>query len=220
MRIDKIVLDNVVPEVFAGDEDEARRQSQVWRTKLEFERGKFYCVNASSGAGKTSLCSFLFGARTDYRGTISFDGIDIRPFSADRWGEIRRRHLAYLPQELEIFDELTALDNVLLKNRLTDFRTEEEIRRMFGFLEIDNRMTTLAARMSVGQKQRVALIRALCQPFDFLVLDEPVSHLDPFSNELAGRLAVEAAQAQNAGIIFTSVGNQLKLPAHHIPVML
>lgn len=218
MRIDKIVLDNVVPEIFAGDEES--RPSQVWRTWLELERGKYYSINASSGAGKTSLCAFLFGGRVDYRGTILFDGADIRSFRPSRWGELRRRHLACLPQELALFDELTALDNVMLKNRLTDYCTEAEIRQMFEYLGIDNRIGTLACRMSVGQKQRVALIRALCQPFDFLILDEPVSHLDLYNNERIGALAVKAARRCEAAILFTSVGNPLKLPAPFIPLTL
>lgn len=212
-RIDTIVLDGVMPSVFVGDDNQGARPSQVWRTRLEFRRGSFYRVNATSGAGKTSLCSFLFGVRTDFEGDIRFDGESVRTFSIDRWSAIRRDNLAYLPQELDLFDELSALDNVLLKNRLTDFRSEVEIRRVFEALGIDNRISALAGRMSVGQKQRVAFIRALCQPFDFLLLDEPVSHLDPDNNRLMGTLAVEAARRCGGAIVFTSVGNPLDLPA-------
>ncbi len=219
-RLDRILLDNVMPSVFVGDEDECARPSQVWRTRLELERGQYYCVNASSGAGKTSFCSFIYGVRTDYQGRITFDGADIRPFRPSEWSRLRCSNLAYLPQELDLFDELSALDNVLLKNRLTDFRSEADIRCMFGMLGIDNRISAPAGRMSVGQKQRVAFIRALCQPFDFLILDEPVSHLDAYNNGLVGQLAVEAARELGAGIIFTSVGNVLELPSPYIPLTL
>lgn len=66
-----------------------------------------------------------------------------------------------------------------------------------------------AAFLSIGQQQRVAIIRALCQPFDFILLDEPVSHLDEMNNRLAAKLIAEEAASQGAGIISTSVGNNV-----------
>lgn len=218
-RIDSIRLCNAEPRIFV-DEDDGRRESQVWRKELTLERGKLYCVNAASGTGKTSLCSFIMGVRTDYAGKIYIGARDAATLSMDEWCALRRRNLSYLPQELDVFDELSALDNVLLKNRLTDFRSEQEIRAMFERLEIDNRIDTPAGRMSVGQKQRMALIRALCQPFDFILLDEPVSHLDPYNNERCGAMVTEAAEALDAGVIFTSVGAQLIVNKPFIPLNL
>lgn len=213
-RINEIILKNAIPRVFV-DEDSPEAESassDVWRVDVGLKRGRVYCIDAASGTGKTSLCSFIYGVRRDYEGRILFDGNDIRKYNVAAWCELRRRHLSYLPQELDIFGELTALDNVMLKNRLTDYRTEAEIRRMFELLEIDNRIDRPAARMSVGQRQRVALIRALCQPFDFILLDEPVSHLDAANNAVCASIVVEEAGKQDAGIIFTSVGNRLSIP--------
>ena len=65
--------------------------------------------------------------------------------------------------------------------------------------------------MSIGQQQRVGIIRALCQPFDFILLDEPVSHLDEENNRRAARMIAGEALRQGAGIITTSVGNPLLL---------
>ena len=55
--------------------------------------------------------------------------------------------------------------------------------------------------MSFGQQQRVALVRALCQPFDFIFLDEPISHLDEENGRIMSRILVEEADRQGAGII-------------------
>ena len=63
--------------------------------------------------------------------------------------------------------------------------------------------------MYIGQQQRVAIIRALCQPFDFILLDEPVSHLDNQNNRVISELVMSEALKQGAGIISTSVGNNL-----------
>lgn len=66
--------------------------------------------------------------------------------------------------------------------------------------------------MSFGQQQRVALIRALSQPFDFLLADEPISHLDDVNSNQMGQLMMEEADRQGAAIIITSIGKHVELP--------
>lgn len=129
----------------------------------------------------------------------------------ERWQELRRRNLAYLPQELSLFPELTALQNIELKNSLTSHVGTERIEEWLHELGIDSRRDYPVGRMSIGQQQRVGIIRALCQPFDFIMLDEPVSHLDEENNLKAARMIASEARRQNAGIITTSVGNPLLL---------
>ena len=82
---------------------------------------------------------------------------------------------------------------------------------MFYELGIGDKMNTEVGKMSFGQQQRVALIRALCQPFDFLFLDEPVSHLDEVNAKNMARILTEEAMRQGAGVIVTSIGKHLEL---------
>ena len=210
--IDAIILNNVLPRVFAGSENEPPvKGSQVWLQKLEFHRSQSYLIEAESGTGKSSLCSFIYGNRCDYSGEILFDGVNVKSFSIARWSELRTHALALLPQEMRLFPELTVLENIQIKNRLTDYKTEGEILEMLRRLEISEKVHQQAAYLSVGQQQRVAIVRALCQPMDFLILDEPVSHLDERNNEIVAQLIQEEASAQNAGIIATSVGNKISI---------
>ena len=65
--------------------------------------------------------------------------------------------------------------------------------------------------MSFGQQQRVAFIRALCQPCDFIFLDEPVSHLDDGNARIMGQILSEEVQRQGMGVIVTSIGKHLPL---------
>lgn len=211
-KINTITLSTTLPVVFRGAEkDEPVASSQVWMRQVQLNRGTDYLVEAESGTGKSSLCAFIYGNRRDYDGKILFDNSDISTFGIDRWCEIRRRHLAYLPQEMRLFGELTALENIMIKNRLTDCFDKEHILAMLDRLEIGAKADVPASRLSVGQQQRVAIIRALCQPFDFILLDEPVSHLDARNNRTVASLIVETAFANNASIITTSVGNPLLL---------
>lgn len=209
----KISLNNTLPKVFAG---QPGIRSDVWLKDVTFERGKKYLVSAESGGGKSSLCAYLFGYRTDFSGEIAFDGVSVRQIDIARWCEIRQREIAYLPQDLRLFPELTAWENVVLKNRLTGYRTEAELHRFFDCLGIGEKTDSLVGKMSIGQQQRVAIVRALCQPCDFYLLDEPVSHLDAANNSAIARLVEEEAQKTGAGIIATSVGNNLDMAAEEV----
>lgn len=208
-HIDEITLRGMLPKVFVNEKIPA---SEVWRGDLTFRRGERYLVEAVSGGGKSSMCAYIYGARTDYEGTLMFDGEDVSAFPMNRWQAIRRRNLAYLPQELDLFPELTARENIELKNNLTAHCTAKEISDRMERLGIASRSDYPVGKMSIGQQQRVALIRALCQPFDFILLDEPVSHLDDENNRIAAAMVCEEADRQGAGIISTSVGNPLRLP--------
>ena len=211
--INEITLDNLLPEVFAGAENQPPvSTSGVWlRPGVTFSRGSRTLVAAESGTGKSSMCSYIYGARTDYRGRILFDGTDIRTLSTAQWCRLRCHSLAWLPQEMRLFPELSVMENLLVKNRLTDRYNAAELTAMLARLEIDHKVNQPAGRLSVGQQQRVALVRALAQPFDFIILDEPVSHLDARNNAICAALVQEVADAQGAAIIATSVGNHLSL---------
>ena len=187
--------------------------SQVWQQDITLQRGKRYLISAESGTGKSSMCSYIYGYRQDYSGVIAFDGQDIRSLNVAQWCDIRQRHIAYLPQDMRLFGELTAMENVELKNRLTGFKSKDEIRHLFEMMGIADKQDSLASKLSIGQQQRVAIIRTLCQPCDFILLDEPVSHLDEENNRIVANLIMNEAQRQGAGVIATSVGNHLKMDA-------
>lgn len=206
--LETITLRNMLPRVFAGEHIPS---SEVWHCDVIFRRGETVLVEAASGAGKSSMCSYIYGARTDYEGQLLFNGRDVSAMSPADWQQIRRVNIAYLPQELSLFPELTALENIRLKNTLTDHVTDSRIMEWMERLGILSRRDYPAGRMSIGQQQRLAIIRALCQPFDFILLDEPVSHLDSDNNAVAAEIIAEEARRQGAGIISTSVGNHLLL---------
>ncbi len=209
MSLSRISMQNVIPDVFCREDV---RESQIWLRDFTFVRGCHYLIEAASGSGKSSMCSFIYRNRSDYRGTIGFDRRDAKSLTSDEISRLRCRNISLLPQELRLFGELTAIDNVRLKNRLTSHCSDERIMAMFDRLGIGNLVDRPASRLSIGQMQRVALIRALCQPFDFILLDEPVSHLDERNNSIVASLVYETAEALGSSIIATSVGNRLLLP--------
>lgn len=204
--IEKITLNNLLPRVFAREE---LPYSEIWRSRTELLRGGRYLIEAASGAGKSSLAAFIMGSRYDYDGSIEFNGNDIRGFGIAEWQNIRRSRIAYLPQELSLFPEISAFDNIMLKAEISGFTDTGLVDSWLRRLGMDSRRDYPAGRLSIGQQQRVALIRSLCQPFDFILLDEPVSHLDEANNRIAAGIVEEEALRRGAAVVTFSVGNPL-----------
>lgn len=203
-----IALKNVLPEVFATRND---IQSEIWHKEVLLEKGQVYLVEASSGTGKSSLCSYITGYRRDYQGIINFDGNNICNLKIRDWAHLRRESLSILFQELRLFPELTAYENVCIKNSLTKFKSKKDILNWFDALGIGDKVDAKIGLMSFGQQQRVAMIRALVQPFDFLLADEPISHLDENNSRIMAEIMMEEARRQGAAVIVTSIGKHMDL---------
>lgn len=208
MDIENIQLKHALPRVFT---DRNTITSEVWHQELTLHRGKRYLIEAASGTGKSSLCSYLYGYRQDYEGIICFNDKNIRTLSVSEWATIRRRAFSILFQELRIFPELTAWENVMLKNRLTGYKGKNEIMNLFDEMGIADKRDVPARKLSYGQQQRMAFIRSLCQPFNFIFLDEPISHLDEANAAIMSRLLIQEADKQKAAIVVTSIGKHLNL---------
>ena len=196
--MEKIQLHSVLPQVFAQRDD---LNSEIWKQDVTFEKGHLYLVEAESGSGKSTFCSYVLGYRHDYSGSVV---------------EMRKRHISHLFQELRLFPELTAMENVEIKNKLTGFKTREQILKWFEMLGIADKVDAKIGRMSFGQQQRVAMMRALCQPFDFILADEPISHLDDNNSRIMGEIMMAEAKEQGAGVIVTSIGKHMDLPYEHV----
>ncbi|MDR1584462.1 MAG: ATP-binding cassette domain-containing protein [Prevotellaceae bacterium] len=180
---------------------------KIWFNNVQFKKGRNYLISATSGQGKSSLLSFIFGERTDYEGNIYFDDREIKSLNKTDWQNIRRKNISYVFQGLRLFSELTTLENILLKNKITEHKSLADINRMIEQSGLHDKKNEKAGRLSFGQQQRVAIIRALCQPFDFILLDEPFSHLDEQNIKIMIELITEELKCRNAGMLLCSLGH-------------
>jgi len=206
----EITLSDMLPMVFAHAPSPGAG-SDIWQTEVSFLRGHHYLVEADSGKGKSTFCSYIMGYRNDYSGRMLFDGKDAKNYSIAEWCRLRQAHVSCIFQELRLFPELTALENVEIKNHLSNFKSRQEILSWFDALGIADKVNTKVGRMSFGQQQRVAMMRALVQPFDFLLADEPVSHLDDRNAAVAADIILSEANRQGASVVVTSIGKQLPI---------
>ena len=207
--METIKLLDTLPSVFEKRDD---LTSEVWHHNVLIQRSQHVLIEANSGAGKSSLLSYIIGYRQDYFGRILFDDRDLRSLHVSDWVQVRQHHLSLLFQDLRLFPELTALENVEIKNNLTGFKPRKQIVEWFEALGIGDKLDAKVAHMSFGQQQRVAMIRALVQPFDFLLLDEPISHLDEMNSRVMCDIMLQEVHSQGAGVIVTSIGKHMTLP--------
>lgn len=198
----KIELRKVTPD---NIEKEKWKSSKIWEKTITIHKGEHLHIVAPSGTGKTSLIHFIYGLRKDYSGSIFYDDTEIKKLSTEDFSSFRRNNISIIFQDLRLFENQTVEENIEIKRILNPFHQHEEVVKMTERLGIKNKLKQQVKTCSYGEQQRIAIIRALMQPFDFLLLDEPYSHLDEENRKKAMALIYEECAKRNAAMIFADL---------------
>ena len=193
---------NLLPAYF---EETGKKNSETWGKDLSFSNGDRVKIVAPSGSGKTSLIHFLYGMRQNYTGNISYDATDLKKFSIEEMARFRKNNLSIVFQDMRLFAQQTVWENLEIKRQLNPFHPPEMITEMCERLGIGDKLKSKCCNCSYGEQQRVSIIRALLQPYDILLLDEPFSHLDNANAEKAMVLILEETKKRNACILFADL---------------
>ena len=181
-------------------------QKDIWNTEISFNKNERIKIVAPSGTGKTTLMHILYNVRNDYEGTIFYDNGDVKTFDSNALAKIRQNKLSIIFQDLRLFPQLTAKENIELKRTMTlPFYPSDKIDEMAEQLNITHILNQQTAKCSYGEQQRVSIIRALIQPFEMLLMDEPFSHLDKNNIAKAARLIGEECDKRKAGFVITDL---------------
>ena len=144
------------------------------------ERGLYFFVG-KSGSGKSTFLNLLSGVIGDYSGTIEVDGTDIGTFSEDQWNAYRNEHIGVVFQNYGLFERETAIDNILVPTLITE-RNEEETKRnateLLQYVGLKGHENSKVSNLSGGEKQRIAIARALINHPKVILADEPTGNLD------------------------------------------
>jgi len=197
----KINIQNIKPKYMS--ELEVSGSDIYLQKNIVFEKGKKYLLKANSGHGKSSVLNFIYACNNNFEGEIVFEGYSFKSLI-----ENRRTKLSYVFQDFKLFSKLTLWENIKIKNNLTNHKTDKEIKVLIERLGLSHKNDQLVKTLSLGQRQRVSIIRALCQPFNFLLLDEPFSHLDENNIKILTNIIDEELKLQQAGFIMTTLNNE------------
>jgi len=195
-------------------------ENSIWNSTFTFTQGNKYQIVAPSGKGKSTLVGIIAGTRGDFDGNLLFEGQNTRQFNPLRWSQWRANECSIVFQDLQLFPKLTVLQNLLLMNEIQNAhnnntslnnQTKETLFDWAKQLGIESKMDVVVGNLSFGQMQRVAILRALNRPFNWIVLDEPFSHLDAGNSKIALDLITNVATNQHAGIIVTALDSRFSI---------
>ncbi len=194
----RIKLNNIKPQFKVSE------TSEIWGSDTVFISGQYYRVTAGSGKGKSTFIHYIYGYRTDYTGSLEIDTRDIKTFNTNELAGLREKDFSIVFQDLKLINHLTVMENIQLNTSEKASQIDEYLR----ILDIPEYKDKPVKQLSWGQKQRTAIIRAICKPFTMLLLDEPFSHIDDENAGKAALLIMEKVKSNNAGLIITSLGSE------------
>lgn len=154
---------------------------------LSLSKGAFYFLTGKSGAGKTSLLSLMFLAQRPSRGALSVFGHNVNFANRESLAVLRRR-IGVVFQDFRLIEHLSAFDNVALPLRvcgMSENETKKRVKELLSWVELDKHMFEKTSTLSGGEKQRIAIARAVINRPDILLADEPTGNVD---NDIARKL--------------------------------
>jgi putative ABC transport system ATP-binding protein len=202
-KLEVIRFDNILPKPLEGLK---HGENSVWERQFELDITQKTLLNASSGKGKTTFIHLLYGLRTDYSGQISFNGENIKKWDINRWTAMRKDVFSVIFQDLQLFPNLSTEENLRLKWDLGSDLSFDEVLDFLAKLGLKDKRNQSCGTLSQGQQQRVAIVRALIPKFQYLLMDEPFSHLDEENTNVALNLILNRCESLKSGCLMTTLG--------------
>ena len=173
---------------------------------LRVGQGEKLAVIGPSGSGKTTLLHLMAGIRLPQTGTVTTDGVKVTSLDDGARRDFRIRRIGMVFQEFELLEYLTVLDNILLPFRINgSLKLDGSVRtRAVNLAEqvgLGDKTNRLSTQLSHGEKQRVAVCRALIAEPVLLLADEPTGNLDPNNTQRVLDILIEAADATGATLV-------------------
>ena len=153
---------------------------------LSISQGEVVSIVGPSGAGKTTLLQILGTLDHPDSGRILFDGVDVAAYKEKQLSAFRNNHIGFVFQFHQLLPEFTALENVMMPALIQGKSMGEARRRaaeMLDYMGLSDRATHKPAELSGGEKQRVAVARALVNRPQVILADEPSGSLDTHNKE-------------------------------------
>ena len=188
---------------------------------LTLTTGSFQFLTGASGAGKSSLLKLIYLAHRPSRGLVSLFGRDIASTPRDGLPLLRRR-MGVVFQEFRLLEHLSVFDNAALPLRLAGIRPRDyhdDVAELLAWVGLGSRLEAQPATLSGGEKQRLAIARAVVGRPELILADEPTGNVDPEMGRRLMRLFVELNRLGATVLIAThdlSLVEHLQKPVLHL----
>jgi ABC-type lipoprotein export system ATPase subunit len=173
---------------------------------LVIERGSTVAFVGPSGSGKTTLLNLVAGINVPQQGLIVTDGVKVSTLSDARRRDFRIANIGLVFQEFELLEYLTVLDNILLPYRINpslkpDLSVRRRAEQLAEQVGIADKLSRFPRRLSQGERQRVAVCRAVLPQPALLLADEPTGNLDPLNKDRVLDILFDYAVATGATML-------------------
>lgn len=161
---------------------------------LHIEKGEIVSIVGPSGAGKTTLLQIIGTLDQPDAGSVSVDGIETNRLSSNKLSDFRNRHLGFVFQFHQLLPEFTAIENIMIPAYIAGVKPKDarvRAEELLEFMGLSDRATHKPNELSGGEKQRVAVARALVNNPAVVLADEPSGSLDTKNKEELHRLFFE-----------------------------
>lgn len=158
---------------------------------LNIEKEEFVSIVGASGAGKTTLLQIIGTLDRADAGSLTIDGTDVLRLSSNALADFRLKHIGFVFQFHQLLPEFSALENVMIPALIAHRNKKEaesDAKQLLDYLGLSNRLTHKPNQLSGGEKQRVAVARALINHPSVILADEPSGSLDSKNKEELNKL--------------------------------
>lgn len=179
---------------------------------LDIERGKVVSIVGPSGAGKTTLLQIMGTLDKADSGSVVIDGIDVMRLSDAKRSSFRNKHMGFVFQFHQLLPEFTALENVMMPALIGGTSRREAKKRaeeLLAFMGLSDRASHKPNELSGGEKQRVAVARALVNKPDVVFADEPSGSLDTQNKQELHRLFFDLRDRMGQTFVIVTHDEQL-----------
>ena len=186
-------------------EIDSRRITVLDDIDIQVEAGAFLVIGGSSGSGKTTLLTLLSGLDRPTSGEVLIDGRDISNAGEEELAPMRSRTIGFVFQSFHLVPSMTAKENIMFPAELIgDARADERAERLLQRVGMAHRRDNLPSQLSGGEKQRIAICRAMVNRPALLFADEPTGNLDTENGKIVLEQLIELKDEHNATLVLAT----------------
>jgi putative ABC transport system ATP-binding protein len=187
---------------------------------LHIRGGEIVAIMGPSGSGKTTLLTIAGALLRPTQGHVHICGTEVTNMNESRLAKIRRQKVGFVYQSFNLLEALTALENVrvVIQNGARNGRADATHRatELLDTFGLSHRIHALPKRMSDGEKQRVAIVRALAKDPELILADEPTANLDAKRGHEVMELLRQKALELHKAVVVVSHDDRIRQFAHRV----